>query len=113
MPRTPARKAATEATTTKGRRIARYVLLALGVLFILDAFVGEKGLVEIVKARQDYRRLEASLARVRTENGRLRERARLLREDADTVERVAREQLGLIRPGERLFILKDVTPAKP
>ena len=50
--------------------------------------------------------------RIRSENERLREEARLLREDADTIERVARERLGLIKPGEKLFILKDVDPGQ-
>ena len=95
----------------RGRHIAQYVIAAFGCILFLDAIVGEKGLVEIVKARQDYSRLETSLLRVRAENARLREQARLLREDADTIERVAREQLGLIKPGEKLFILKDVSPA--
>jgi len=31
---------------------------------------------------------------------------------ADTIEKLARERLGLIKPGEKLFILKDVSPAK-
>ena len=93
--------------------MVQYVIGALGCILFLDAIVGEKGLVEIVKARQDYSTLETSLQRVRAENARLRERARLLREDADTIEREAREQLGLIKPGEKLFILKDVSPTKP
>lgn len=88
----------------------QYIIAALGCILFLDAIVGEKGLVEIVKARQDYSNLETSLQHVRTENAQLREQARLLREDADTIERVAREQLGLIKPGEKLFILKDVSP---
>jgi cell division protein FtsB len=82
-------------------------------LLFLDALVGDKGLVEIVKARQDYQDLERSLEHIRTENARLRVRARLLREDADTIEAEARERLGFIRPGEKLFILKDVAPDKP
>ena len=93
--------------------MVQYVIAALGCILFLDAIVGEKGLVEIVKARQDYSTLETSLRRVRAENTQLREQARLLREDADTIERVAREQLGLIKPGEKLFILKDVSPTKP
>ena len=32
---------------------------------------------------------------------------RRLNEDPATIESVAREQLGLIRPGEVVFILKD------
>jgi len=97
----------------RGRRMVQYALLALGCIFFLDALVGDKGLVELVKTRQDYRALETSLLRIRNENTRLREQARLLREDADTIEKVARERLGLIKPGEKLFILKDVAPAKP
>jgi cell division protein FtsB len=41
----------------------------------------------------------------------LREQARRLREEASAIEALAREQLGLIRPGEILFILKDARPA--
>ena len=92
--------------------MVQYALLAIGSIFFLDALVGDKGLVELVKTRQDYRTLEASLLRVRAENSRLREEARLLREDADTIEKLARERLGLIKPGEKLFILKDVSPRK-
>jgi len=93
--------------------VLQFVVVAIATLLFVDALVGDKGLVEIVKARQDYQGLETSLAHVRSENARLRARARLLREDADTIEQEARERLGFIRPGEKLFILKDVAPAKP
>jgi cell division protein FtsB len=39
---------------------------------------------------------------------RLREEARRLREDPTAVEEIARRELGLIKPGERLFIVKDL-----
>ena len=107
------KKASPAPPQSRGRRLVQYALLAIGCIFFLDALVGEKGLVELVKARQDFRGLETSLLRIRGENARLREEARLLREDADTIEKVARERLGLIKPGEKLFILKDVPPAKP
>ena len=98
---------------SRSRRVLQFVVIAIASLLFLDALVGDKGLVEIVKARQDHQDLETSLAHIRTENARLRVRARLLREDADTIEYEARERLGFIRPGEKLFILKDVAPAKP
>jgi cell division protein FtsB len=47
---------------------------------------------------------------VREENARLRDEARRLREDPRTIEEIARRELGLIKPGEKLFIIKDVTP---
>ena len=56
---------------------------------------------------------DLSLARSRSENARLREQARELREDPAAIEEIARRELGLIRPGEKLFIIKDVHPADP
>ena len=37
----------------------------------------------------------------------MREERRRLNEDPTMIEGLAREQLGLIRPGEMLFIVKD------
>jgi cell division protein FtsB len=95
------------------RRIVRYALVFIGCVLVVDALVGDNGLLAIKKARQEYRTLEQSLAHARTENARLREEARRLREDPAAIEEVARRELGLIKPGEKLFILKDVPPPEP
>ena len=63
----------------------------------------------MLRARREYHELAATIARQRVENARLREQARQLRDDPGTIEEVARRELGLIRPGEKLFIIKDVT----
>ena len=57
---------------------------------------------------RQYRDLEQSLAEVRAENADLREEAERLREDPTAIEELARRDLGLIKPGEKLFIVKDV-----
>ena len=77
-------------------------------MLVLDALVGDKGLLEMLKKRQEYRALEQSLSDVRGENARLRDEARRLQEDPATIEDLARRELGLIKPGEKLFIIKDV-----
>ena len=64
----------------------------------------------MLRARHEYDDLAASIARQRAENGRLREEARRLREDPAMIEEIARRELGLIRPGEKVFIVKDVLP---
>jgi cell division protein FtsB len=89
-------------------RIVRYLIIAVGCVLIIDALVGDRGLLAMVKARQQYRTLETSLVRSREENAQLREQARQLREDPQAIEDIARRELGLIRPGEKLFIIKDV-----
>ncbi|MBI2835741.1 MAG: septum formation initiator family protein [Acidobacteria bacterium] len=83
----------------------------MGCVLIVDALVGDRGLIESMRARRQYKELAAALETVRQENARLRERARRLREDPAAIEEEARRELGLIRPGEKLFIIKDVPPA--
>ena len=101
------------APNQRGRRIARYGLVFLGCLLFLDALVGEKGLVENLKARQQFQALERSLERLKGDNERLRKDIDLLRKDPDTIEGIARRDLGLMKPGEKLFIIKDAETPKP
>ena len=104
----------TESTTTprrRRRRAVQYVLVFIGCVLAVDALVGEKGLLAMWKARGEYRALAQTLDQSRAENARLREEARRLREDPAAIEEIARRELGLIKPGEKLFILRDVRPA--
>jgi cell division protein FtsB len=87
------------------------VLIFIACVLVVDALVGEKGLLAMRQARRQYRTLEQSLADARAENVRLREEARRLREDPEAIEEIARRELGLIKPGERLFIIKDIDPS--
>lgn len=89
----------------------QYLLVFVGCVLVIDALVGDKGLVEMVKKRAEYRALEQTLAEARAANAALREDARRLREDPAAIEELARRELGLIKPGEKLFIIKDVSPA--
>jgi cell division protein FtsB len=92
----------------RGRRAVQYLLVFVGCVLVLDALVGEKGLLEMLKKRQEHRAAEQALADIRAENSRLRDEARRLQEDAAAIEDLARRELGLIKPGEKLFIIKDV-----
>ena len=78
---------------------------------IVDALVGERGLLAMRRARRQYSELSASIVQLRAENVRLREEARRLREDPTAIEELARRELGLIRPGEKVFIVRDHAPS--
>jgi cell division protein FtsB len=92
------------------RRGLQLLLVFVTLVLVIDALVGEKGLLETVRARRHHGELTASIDRLRTENAQLREQARRLREDPSAIESLAREELGLIRPGEMLFIVKGARP---
>jgi cell division protein FtsB len=92
------------------RRIVHVLLLFIASVIVVDTLVGDRGLLAMLRARKQYDELTVAVARQRAENVRLREVARRLREDPAAIEEIARRDLGLIRPGEKLFIVKDVPP---
>ena len=91
------------------RQVIRVLLCFIAVVLIVEALVGERGLLASRRADRQYQALAAETNRQRAENERLREEKRRLEEDPAAIEEVARRELGLIRPGEKLFIIKDVT----
>jgi cell division protein FtsB len=93
--------------------VVRVLLLFFAVVVIVDSIVGDRGLLAMLRARDQYDELAATIARQRAENVRLREDARRLREDPSAIEEIARRELGLIRPGEKVFIVRDLKPATP
>jgi cell division protein FtsB len=89
------------------------LLLFVASIIIVDTLVGDRGLLAMLRARKAHDELTLAVARQRAENVHLREEARRLREDPAAIEEIARRDLGLIRPGEKVFIVKDVAPPAP
>ena len=76
-------------------------VVAFGLCLILfTVFTGDNGLPALLRARRDAGTLALQISALRAENARLKARAEALRNDASTIERVARETLGLARPDE-------------
>jgi cell division protein FtsL len=92
------------------RRRLRLVILFISTLILAEAVVGQRGLVESYRARQQYLALEAQVQQLEADNARLREEARRLREDPAAIERIARRELGLARPGEVVVVVKSIPP---
>ena len=111
-PKTKRRQSPAPKRPTRNRRIVQLLVLFVASVIIVDGLVGERGLLAMLRARHEYDQLAASIARQRADNARLREQARRLREDPSAIEEIARRELGLIKPGERVFIVKDVPPVK-
>lgn len=93
-----------------GRILAACVaLLALG--WVPYQAWSRSGLARYLKLHRELASLKAESASLRVANARLRAEVALYEEDpAAAVERAAREELGLVKPGEVIFKL-DETPA--
>ena len=91
------------------RKTIHILLVFVTVVLVVDALVGDKGLMQTMRARRQHREVTASLEQLRRHNATLRDHVRRLREDPSAIEALARKELGLVRPGEVLFIVKDAS----
>ena len=112
MPGTPSIPLTSRKKTSRplGQQFLQYLLIFVSVVAIVVGLVGKKGLLELVRVRQQHRALEAALAQARAHNMRLRNDVKRLNDDPSSIEEIARRELGLIRPGEKLFIVKNIPP---
>jgi cell division protein FtsB len=107
-PSSPRRKVDTAGRRARNRRILHFSLLFVAAAIVLDALAGDRGLLAMLRVRRQHTALAATLAKDRAINARLAEQALRLKEDPAAIEEVARRELGLIKPGEKVFIIKDV-----
>ena len=109
-PAKPRRAAGSDAGSAVRRRMVRIALGLVLVFAIVDGVFGERGLIANVDVRQRIRVQQASIDEMTARNNAITEDIRRLREDPSAVEELAREELGLIKDGELLIILRD-TPS--
>ena len=72
----------------------------------------EEGIAELRDARMRVDGLRTEVERLQRENDELQREIESLRASNFAVEKIAREDLGMSRPGELIFMLPD-TPAGP
>ena len=94
---------------------------ALALLLLQDIF-GTHGLIAMRRSQQEASQVQKEISQIDEENRQLEERVKALKSDPDAIERIAREEMGLARPGEYIFKLAPkstdgsstaVPPTKP
>ena len=82
------------------------LLLLVAVLFVAFGRP-EDGLHQLWRKRQELAAAEAHLARLQAENDSLRQVLWRLENDLDYVEKVAREEYGMVKKGEQVYRLQS------
>ena len=108
---------ATPAVSTRDPRRAtqatlRAVILLSGVLtvvFLISFFFSDRGIAELQDSRKQVSDLRADIQRLEAENARLRAEIESVKKSTYAVERIAREDLGMSKKGEVVYML----PKKP
>ena len=84
---------------TTGLALAAFFLFKL----VLSFAFGEMGIMTFLDLHRMRRTLQQEITELRRDNDRLTDQVRALRSDPVYIEALAREQLGLVRPGEQVF----------
>lgn len=94
------------------RKAATVVLIALSISLGLYAAFGHDGIVAYQHKQQQTRELQQQIQNMKQENERLALHDQRLKNDPDTIEYEAREQMHYTRPGEVIYTLPQAPGAK-
>jgi cell division protein FtsB len=87
-------------------------LLVLALLVLAAASVmGNRGLVRLYRLQRERAEITREIDRLRGANAALAEEARILKSDPGGVEAIAREELGLVKPGEIVYEFRKPVPS--
>jgi cell division protein FtsB len=81
------------------------------VALVVGSLFGDRGFLQLVRQQQGAEALAREIEELRQENGHLAAEIAALRSDPRAIERLAREELGLCRPGETVFLIREEPPS--
>jgi len=98
------------------RNLSWFVAAALALLLLQDVF-GNHGVLAMRRSQQEAREVQRQIDQMNEENRQLEAKVKALKTDPQAIERIAREEMGLARPGEYIFKIQpkpdDDTTATP
>jgi cell division protein FtsB len=77
------------------------------IALLVGSLFGDRGLLQLASQRERAEVMAREIQEMRDENQRLAREIDALRADPRAIERLAREELGLARPGEKVFVIRD------
>lgn len=93
-------------------RHLRLAIVFLAALVVASA-IGNRSLIRLYQMHRDRVAIEREIEQLTTANAALAEEVRVLRTDPARVEAIAREELGLVRPGDLVYEFRPAQPPPP
>lgn len=83
------------------------VLLVTCLVILVYAVLGDQGFLHLHRLKHELRDLQQQVAEIEAENQKLREEIKRLKTDPECIDRIARQELGMLRENETLFIFRE------
>ncbi len=85
------------------RRNMSILLVAGLLLLVVQDIFGTHGVLAMRRAQKEAAKVKQEIQQIDTQNRQLEDSVKSLKSDPETIERIAREEMGLARPGEYIF----------
>jgi cell division protein FtsB len=95
------------------RRNTVFVLALLSLVLVMHEIFGGNGYLTLRRQKKEYADLQQKIQTVKQQNQQLEQKIRALKDNPEAVEKQARDQLHLAKPGELIYVLPDRQPAQP
>ena len=84
-------------------------VILLGCVFCIVIFscLGERGLMNVLSMRKELQKIQQINESLEQENESLKEYSYLLKNDTHYIEKIAREELGLLKSGEVVYFFEN------
>lgn len=92
------------------RRAATLASLIALIALVVASLFGDRGMLHLIAQKERAEALAREIDELREENERLARDIAALKSDPAAIERLAREELGLARPGETVFLIRESSP---
>jgi len=88
---------------TSGKNKISIIIIIIGIAVIFFYFTGPRGFIKLVKLKMNKSKIEKEICTLDENNVRLQEEIKKLENDSATIEKEAREKLGLVKKGEVVY----------
>ena len=89
------------------RRNAIFVMALLSLVILMHEVFGRNGYMTLRREKKEYNTLQKQIQAVSEENQQLEQKIHALKNNPEAVEKQARDQLRLAKPGEIIYMLPD------
>ena len=92
------------------RRLNKFLIFAPVVLSVYLFLAGDSGFFQLIMRKQQIAESKREIATIRQQNAMLEREAKLLENNLDEIERIARERYGMVYPNESIYMIYPNPP---
>lgn len=87
------------------RRNAIFVMALLSLVMLMHEIFGQNGYLTLQRQKKQYNALQQQIQTVSKQNQQLKQKIKALKNNPEALEKQARDQLHLAKPGEIIYML--------